>query len=422
MIVPSIDILGGRAVQLLGGDPARLEVDAGDPRGVAERFGVTERLAVIDLDAALGRGDNRELIAEICRNHACRVGGGLRSVEAARRMLDAGAEEVLLGTAATPEVLSQLPKDRVWAAVDARDQRVVVEGWARATEHALLDRIRELAPYVGGFLVTFVEREGRLKGTDLELARQVVEAADGCSVTIAGGITTPDEVRALHELGADAQVGMALYTGRFELGDAIWACAISDRDDGLVPTVVTDEHGTALGLVYSDHESVADAVRHRRGSYHSRSRGGLWIKGESSGHTQELLSVGLDCDSDALCFRVRQRGAFCHLNTRSCWGPDDGLSRLDRTIGERQQAAPEGSYTKRLATEQGLLDAKLREEIEELIAARNPSEVTHEAADVLYFTLVRAAQAGVSLHDVERELDLRARRITRRSGNRKDAP
>src|SRR5690348_1918274 len=125
MIVPSIDLMGGQAVQLIGGREKALE--AGDPRPLAEQFRLVGEIAVVDLDAALGHGSNAGVIRDLIRIAPCRVGGGIRSVAAAREWLDAGAMKVVLGTAATPEVLRELPADRVVAALDARDGEVVVE-------------------------------------------------------------------------------------------------------------------------------------------------------------------------------------------------------------------------------------------------------------------------------------------------------
>ena len=333
MIVPSIDLMDGRAVQLVGGREKAL--DGGDPLEVAARFAVAGDLAVIDLDAALGQGSNSDTVADLVRRHRCRVGGGIRSVQSALEWLDRGAERVILGTAARPDVLSELPRERVIAAVDGVDGEVVVEGWRTGTGERMLDRIAALRDLVGGFLVTFVEREGRLGGIDLDAVRAVVEAAGGAHVTVAGGVTTADEVAEIDRLGADAQVGMALYTGRLGLADALAAPLVSDRADGLWPTVVVDELGVALGLAWSDLESLREAVERRRGVYRSRTRG-LWVKGETSGATQELVRVDLDCDRDALRFTVRQAGAgFCHRDTRSCWGADRGLGALERRLAAR---------------------------------------------------------------------------------------
>ena len=231
MLIPSIDLMAGQAVQLIGGDTKAL--DAGDPTPLAERFGRVGEVAVIDLDAALGKGSNAATIERLVRTTRCRVGGGVRSAEAAVRWLDLGARRVILGTAAKPEVLRQLPRERVIAALDARHGEVVVEGWTKGTGAGVLELVAELRDLVGGFLVTFVEREGRLGGTDLDVAKAIVEAAGAARVTIAGGVTTAEEIRALDELGADAQVGMAIYTGRLDLAAAFAAPLGSDRPDGL---------------------------------------------------------------------------------------------------------------------------------------------------------------------------------------------
>ncbi len=412
MMVPSIDMMDGQAVQLIGGEKKAIE--AGDPLPIADRFSLAGEIAVIDLDAALGKGENTKLIRELVRRHPCRVGGGIRDKETAIMWLDAGATQVILGTAATPELLSRLPRERVIAALDARHGEVVVEGWQKGTGADVLDRIAELKDYVGGFLVTMVEREGRMKGVDMDQVKRVVEAAGNVRVTVAGGVASAEEIAAIDRLGADVQVGMALYSGKMDLADGIIAPVKSDRPDGLFATVIVDELGRALGLAYSDLESVREAVRSKRGVYHSRSRG-LWIKGLTSGDTQELLRIDLDCDRDAMRFVVRQRGiGFCHLNTWSCWGDDRGIGRLQRRLKARVAQAPEGSYTKRLLDDPALLRSKLLEEAAELAEADGSDEVTHEAADVIYFTLVAMARADVELDDVERELDWRSRRVTRR--------
>jgi phosphoribosyl-ATP pyrophosphohydrolase len=419
MIIPSIDLMNGQTVQLVGGKDHAL--DAGDPRPIAHRFAIAGEIAVVDLDAAIGSGSNTDLIRELLPIAPCRVGGGIRDAASAIRWLDAGAAKVVLGTAATPDVLRDLPRDRVVAALDARDGEVVVKGWRQGTGESILDRMRRLQGLVAGFLVTFVEREGRLAGTNMDLVPELVKVASEshARVTIAGGVTTAEDIARLDALGADAQVGMALYTGRLDLADAIAAPLRSDRPDGLWPTVVTDELGAALGLVYSSPESLRQAVRTRRGVYHSRRRG-LWTKGDSSGDTQDLLRIDLDCDRDALRFTVRQAGnGFCHRATTSCWGNSRGLQALAQRIAAQSSRPETGSYSARLLNDPPLLRSKLVEEAGELADATTTHEVIREAADVMYFTLVAMQRAGATLADVAAELDRRALRLTRRPGNAK---
>ena len=243
----------------------------------------------------------------------------------------------------------------------------------------------------------------------------------------------PAGVGALHAAGCDVIAPATVeqagevddtppLTKALALGASFAACARSDRADGLFATVVADECGRALGLVYSSSASLVEAVRCGRGVYYSRSRGGLWRKGDSSGAVQELLGLRLDCDADAVLFTVRQRGAppaFCHLATRSCWGEDGGLPALQRTLQARRMAAPAGSYTRRLFDDAALLRAKLLEEAQELAEANDADHVAAEAADVIYFALVAAVRGGADLADIERHLDRRSLKLARRPGNAK---
>ena len=410
MIIPSIDLMGGRAVQLRQG--ATLEIDAGDPRPLAERFAVAGEIAIIDLDAALGRGDNAALIRELLPLAPCRVGGGIRSREAALDWLDAGARQVILGTAANPEVLGELPAERVIAALDARDGEVVVDGWQRGTGRGVIGRMEELDGLAGGYLVTFVEVEGTLGGVPLDRVSALVAAAGSARVTVAGGVREVSEIAALDRMGADAQVGMAIYSGRMELGDAIAAPLKSDRADGLWATVVEDTGGRALGLAWSSAESLRTAVRERRGVYQSRSRG-LWRKGETSGATQELVRVAADCDRDTLRFTVRQHGTgFCHTGTRTCF--DDPVD-LETRLRERLADPEPGSLTARLAGDPELLRGKLVEEAQELAEAGSKADAVAEFADLYYFALTRLLNAGGSLEDVRLELERRALKVRRRA-------
>jgi phosphoribosyl-AMP cyclohydrolase / phosphoribosyl-ATP pyrophosphohydrolase len=424
VIVPSIDIMGGRAVQLRGGKPDGGKypvLDVGDPEEVAERYARVGEIAVVDLDAALGRGDNRAAIERIVRRHPCRVGGGIRSREAVLGYLDSGARAVMIGTKAEPEFLADLPRERLIAALDEKGGQVVVEGWTKGTGRGIEERMAVLAPYVSGFLVTFVDTEGSLSGIGEERARSLIASAKGVRVTFAGGAAAAAEIGALDRLGADVQVGTAVALGKLTLAEAFAACLSSDRPDGLWPTVVCDEGGRALGLVWSDLESLGAALDSGRGTYKSRSRG-LWVKGESSGDGQDLIRVEADCDRDALRFTVRQNGrGFCHLGRRSCFDDGSGIERLERTLLSRKAHAPAGSYTRKLFDDPALLGSKLREEADELNKARDVGEATSEAADVIYFALTKAVAMGSSLAAIEAELDRRSLKVSRRGGAAKSA-
>jgi phosphoribosyl-ATP pyrophosphohydrolase len=253
----------------------------------------------------------------------------------------------------------------------------------------------------------------------MDRVRDLVKYAGDTRITFAGGVTTAEEIAQLDRLGTDAQVGMALYTGKLGLAEAFAAPIVTDRPDGLWRTVVVDTHGRALGQCFSNAESLAHALEVGRGTYWSRRRG-LWEKGKTSGATQELVAVDLDCDRDVLRMTVRQSGSgFCHEGTTSCWGELGGLPGLAETIAARKVNAPEGSYTRRLFDDPALLAAKLREEATELAEATTPEDIAWEVADVLYFAMVAMARGGVNLEDVEKILDARALAVSRRKGDAK---
>ncbi|EXJ87161.1 histidinol dehydrogenase [Capronia epimyces CBS 606.96] len=201
--------------------------------------------------------------------------------------------------------------------------------------------------------------------------------------------------------------------------DLVLAGAIPDRKTGLYATTVVDERDVALGLVWSSKESIAEALKSGTGVYQSRKRG-LWHKGASSGDTQKLINIAFDCDKDCLLFRVYQQGrGFCHLGTMSCWGKASGLSRLQGTLQKRKVDAPVGSYTARLFNDPKLLNAKIKEEADELCEATTKEDIASEAADLLYFALARCIAADVTLEDIEKNLDLKSLKVKRRKGDAK---
>ena len=413
MLIPSIDLYNGQAVQWRQGKEKVLARD--DVRELLVEFSLFGEVALIDLNAALGEGDgshnNKALIKQLLKIAPCRVGGGIRDLDTARDYLKAGASKIILGTAARADWVSQLPRNALVFAIDAIGDELVNRGWRGGTGEDVLDLIPSLAPRCSEFLYTQVQNEGMLQGLDETRVRAVLQASP-VPVTVAGGITTLDDIRWLRELGANGQIGMALYTGKLSLTDALLASLDFDKQP-LIPTVVQDiDSKEVLMLAYSSAESLKVAVQERVGAYWSRSRQSLWRKGETSGHVQQLLRVDFDCDGDSLLFQIRQTGNACHLNRWSCF-PSQGrrftVAALDRVLAERQAAPKPGSYTAELYANASLRAAKLREETEELIEAEAPEHVRWEAADLLYFALVNGRAKGVSLAEIENELSGRQR-------------
>ena len=231
MLIPSIDLKGGKVVQLVQGD--KLALESSDLDGWIERFSRFPAIQLIDLDAAMGTGTNDALVREVAARLPCRVGGGVRSVGRAQDLLDAGAQAVIVGSAFfdmrrsaeggtvikfdfAEALRDAVGVHRIIGAVDSKGGRVVIHGWRTTLPVSAVEAVKSLDPYCGEFLYTHVDKEGLMQGTDMDAIKAVREST-GRRVTAAGGITTREEIDALHAIGVDAVVGMAIYTGSLTL-------------------------------------------------------------------------------------------------------------------------------------------------------------------------------------------------------------
>jgi phosphoribosylformimino-5-aminoimidazole carboxamide ribonucleotide (ProFAR) isomerase len=208
MIVPCIDLMGGKVVQLVQGREKALEGDS--PLAMLEKFKAFPEIQVIDLDAAIGNGANDDLVQLLAANARTRIGGGIRTATRAQTLADQGAYRIIVGTAAfTPtganteflqSLVDTVGRDKLVIALDSKDGKIVIKGWRAAMDFTAEEVIRSLEPYCSGFLCTYV-------------------AATSHEITAAGGITTIDEIRALKAMNIHAAVGMAIYTGRLDLAE-----------------------------------------------------------------------------------------------------------------------------------------------------------------------------------------------------------
>ena len=220
MLIPSIDLLGGRIVQLVQGEKLRLAFD--DFEYWIERFSRFPLVQLIDLDAAMRQGDNSALVEQIAKRLPCQAGGGIRSIERARQVLDAGAKRVIVGSALfsaegavnagfAAELAGSVGMERVVAGIDTKNGRIAVKGWKAQVELTPDEAIPQLEPYAEAFLYTHVDGEGLMQGFPWETAARLRKLTKR-QLIVAGGIRSRQEVDALDALGADAVVGMAVYT------------------------------------------------------------------------------------------------------------------------------------------------------------------------------------------------------------------
>jgi phosphoribosylformimino-5-aminoimidazole carboxamide ribonucleotide (ProFAR) isomerase len=218
MLIPCIDLMGGKVVQLVQGRDKFLELP--DPLLVLEKFASYPQIQVIDLDGALGRGDHSEIIRELCRRKPCRVGGGIRTLEKAVQVAEGGALKVIVGSSAFTSsginaaflqtLLAAVPREKLMIAVDCLGGRVAIRGWRETLPLTSAQALPQLEPYCSEFLCTYIDAEGQLRGTNLEWFRSL-RAVTQLPITAAGGITTDAEIKTLEELGMNAALGMAIY-------------------------------------------------------------------------------------------------------------------------------------------------------------------------------------------------------------------
>ena len=399
MIIPSIDIMGGKSVQLKQGKEKVLERE--DIFELAKYFSRFGELAVIDLDAAMGKGDNEELIKKICRIAPCRVGGGIRDVEKAKRIIANGAKKIIIGTAASEELLSQLPKDKILVAIDSNKGKVVTEGWTKDTGITPEDYVKRFDDLCHGYLYTIVEKEGMMGGTDLEAIKKIRKLTKK-ELVAAGGISSIDEIKELEKNNISSQLGMCIYTNAVKLEDAFCAMLDFEKQNNLIPTIVQDAKSKqVLMLAYSNKDAVMKTLKDGLATYFSRSRNELWTKGLTSGNTQELVSARYDCDRDTLLYKVNQKGVACHLGRYSCFEDKDfDIHDLVEVLEQRKRDLPEKSFTTKLFKNDFYLKRKIMEEAFEVVNFEEGDGLEWEAADLAYFVLTFMVKNNISVEDV----------------------
>jgi len=223
VLIPSIDLLDGKVVQLVQGKKKAVEF-ANIEEWIA-RFSSYPLVQLIDLDGAMGSGDNRTLVQQIVKRLPCQVGGGIRSAEVAKELLTIGARRVIIGsrlicdakidTDFAKTLANAVAPDKLVFALDSERGRVSVEGWRKATSLSPLVMLQTLDPWCGGFLYTHIDTEGLMQGIPLEPVRQL-RSATKKELMVAGGICTLEQVEQLDAMRVDAIVGMAIYTGRMK--------------------------------------------------------------------------------------------------------------------------------------------------------------------------------------------------------------
>lgn len=414
MVIASIDLMAGKVVQLRQGKEKILEFD--DALSLARKFDRYGEIAVIDLDAAMARGENIKVIKDILKIAECRVGGGIRTVEKAKELISLGAKKIIIGSRGfekdkinhrfLKKLGENIGKQRIIIAIDALNGKIVTEGWKHKTTIDVEDAISELADDTSEILFTCVEKEGTMEGINQEMVKRLINKTKK-KITVAGGIASIEEVRELAKLGVDVQLGMALYTKKIDLSQAFIESLNWHQE--LIPTITQDIANQVLMLAYSNKDSLKRTFETERMWYFSRSRNALWMKGETSSNEQRLIRMRADCDRDTILATIRQKGFACHTGNYSCFTSEKifSLDELLQIVKDRITNFVPDSYTAKL--DKKLLCKKILEEANELIEARERNAIIWETADLFYFITVLLARNGVEMAEVIDELRRRRR-------------
>ncbi len=218
MIIPSIDLMDGKVVQLEQGKKKKIELN--NAVEIAEKFKKFKEVQVIDLDAAMGNGNNKKIISELCQIVNARVGGGIRNSVIANEIMDMGAKKIIIGTKANRDFLQKLnefiPKEKIICAIDAWKTKIVINGWKEKTNKSIFEKVKEIEDYCSEFLFTAVEKEGLMKDIDFDTVKKLCQLTEN-RIIYAGGVSTNQEIKMLEELNVDCVIGMAIYTNKIEV-------------------------------------------------------------------------------------------------------------------------------------------------------------------------------------------------------------
>ena len=446
-VIPCLDVKDGRVVKGVRFEALR---DQGDPVAAARAYDLqgADELVLLDISATLeGRRTMLEVVERVADQVfiPLTVGGGVARVEHARDLLVAGADKIAVNSAAVrdPALLTRLA-ERFGAqcVVLAVDAKRVGAGWEVFTHAGRQGTGRDLLAWcvegvargAGELLLTSIDRDGTRAGYDTDLLR-AVRARVQVPVIASGGAGTLDHFADAVRAGASAVLAAGLFHDQIltldQVKAALAGAGIPVRlrqppsptppplplrgapkldERGLLPAILVDAaSGEVLTLAYMNHEALERTRRSRQTWLFSRSRNALWHKGATSGHTQSVISLALDCDGDAIVVRVLPHGPACHTGARSCFTAPAGgaLVALDEVLADRAARMPEKSYTTELLRDDNKRIKKLGEELAELIRALHvgtDDDVIEEAGDLVYHVAVALRGRGISLHGVMERL------------------
>jgi len=415
IFIPTLDISQGKAVLVKNGKVHKI---LGDALEKAEFLSINNHFQVVDIDAAMNVGSNKQLIQKISKRFPCYVGGGIRTYQDAVDYLNSSARRVIISTAISHELINKINKERLIIAYDIDEKyNVYKDGRKGMMDQKLFPLIDEYSKNIEIITITFHHTEGTCKGIPMDQVREIKDyvATYNIRLIVAGGIATIKEIGELIDLQVIPQFGSGFWNGKFTLGDVFQCISakvlniknVTYKDRKLIPTSIQSVDGHLLGEVFSTPESLKLSADTRIATFHSRETDNCWIKGATSGNYHSVINIHYSCDGTSLRFVV-DGNKFCHTGTESCFGDNDpakaSLKSMQRLLKKRMNSAEEKSYTKALLTDGFKINSKIMEEAEELICAIGEDEIVGEASDLIYFILLYLQKNNVDVSHVENEL------------------
>jgi phosphoribosyl-ATP pyrophosphohydrolase/phosphoribosyl-AMP cyclohydrolase len=426
-ILPAIDLLDGKVVRLHQGRYDHIINYPVSPIDIAHCFQKKglHFLHVIDLDGAKnGYTSHYHEIEKLLQlKLSLQVGGGIRTLEAARQYLQLGVERIIVSTTAIMQdgfwqtLVAEFSKERLVLSLDVKNGEVVTHGWQHSSKmgiEAIIEAIGQ--DNILHLIVTDTEQDGTKLGPNLALYQEIRQKYPTINLIAAGGISSVEDIIALENLGIEeAIVGRAIYENPSLMHYLFCEQVDWQKGDGLVPAIVQSaEDAQVLMLGYMNKEALHITLETKQVTFFSRSRQALWTKGETSGNTLKLIDIALDCDKDTLLVIAQPSGPVCHEGTKSCFNATCGLwflHELEKIIDERFTGSDPDSYVYKLSQKGAFRVAqKVGEEgVETALASVMPAkdQLKEESADLLFHLLVNLRYHKIELAEIVNILENR---------------
>lgn len=415
LFIPTIDVYNGKAWLVKKGKPYKC---IGDVMEKATILSICTYFQIVDINRAIGNGENKEIIKKVCQKYPCYVAGGIRTYEDAKEMLNSSARRVVVSSGAK-NIIGKIDKARIILACDIDDDfNLMYHGRTMgSSSDNIIDVLELYNEQIEKITITLHSKEGTCTGIDKMQIDKITKLLNkyDIKVILAGGIASLSDIKYLITKNIIPQFGSGFWQGHFTLGQVMSLMLNAEKQSKLVkdiiwyPTIIQNKSGEVLGLTASTVESLRLSIDTKTAIFYSRDRKDIWIKGATSGNTQQLLSVNFCCDNTSVRMVVTG-GKFCHKDQLSCFGHTDPTRSGIKALLDRIKTTKNG-YSDLLLKNPTLIKSKIIEEVNELLRATNKKDIIEEYADVLYFMLLNLVNNDISFDEIESVLNKRKWKI-----------